>query len=95
MLKKSANKERKSIIEEYLNVTVIVAYGLFFLSTLLTVFAYKHVPLSLGPVLEASGYVFVTILSYFFLKEKINKRQFWGLILILSGIVISSVGSYL
>ena len=71
-----------------MNFRVIFAYGLFFLSSLLTVYAYKFVPLSLGPVLEASGYVFVSVMGYFILKEKIGKRKFLGLVVIIAGIVI-------
>ena len=46
MLKKSANKVYDNALKEYLNPMVITAYGLFFLSTVITVFAYKYVPLS-------------------------------------------------
>ena len=59
-----------------------------FLSSLLTVYAYKFVPLSLGPVLEASGYVFVSVMGYFILKEKIGKKKLLGLVIIIAGIVI-------
>ncbi len=88
MLKKSADRKYDKWIDEYLNFRVIFAYGLFFLSSLLTVYAYKFVPLSLGPVLEASGYVFVSVMGYFILKEKIGKRKFLGLVVIIAGIVI-------
>ena len=88
MLKKSADRKYDRWIDEYLNFRVIFAYGLFFLSSLLTVYAYKFVPLSLGPVLEASGYVFVSGMGYFILKEKIGKRKFLGLVVIIAGIVI-------
>ena len=88
MLKKSADRKYDRWIDEYLNFRVIFAYGLFFLSSLLTVYAYKFVPLSLGPVLEARGYVFVSVMGYFILKEKIGKRKFLGLVVIIAGIVI-------
>lgn len=88
MLKTSANKEHTRWIDEYLNPKVIIAYGLFFASSLLTVFAYKYVPLSMGPILEATGYVFVSVLGYFILKEKIGKRKILGLIIIVLGIMI-------
>ena len=91
MLKKSANQKYDRWIDEYLNFRVIFAYGLFFLSSLLTVYAYKFVPLSMGPVLEASGYVFVAVMGYFILKEKIGKRKLLGLIIIIAGIVILSL----
>jgi len=42
----------------------------------------------MGPILEATGYVFVSVLGYFVLKEKIGKRKIIGLIIIISGIMI-------
>lgn len=88
MLKKSANKTYESKIKEYMNPWVIIAYGLFFGATLVTVLAYKYIPLSLGPILESSGYFFVTILGMFFLKEKVGKKKAMGLLIILAGIII-------
>lgn len=92
MLKTSANKSYSDRIKEYLNPTVIIAYGLFFLSTLITVFAYKVVPLSLGPVLESTGYIFVAVLGVLLLKEKMSRRKLFGMILILAGIALFSLG---
>ena len=71
-----------------MNLRTIGAYGLFFLSTLITVFAYKYVSLSMGAVLEASGYIFVTVFGVLILKEKVGKRKLMGLGLILVGILI-------
>lgn len=88
LLKISANRQYESHLKEYLNVRVIVAYGLFFLATVFTVFGYKYVPLSLGPVLESTGYIFVTLLGYFVLKEKIGKRKMIGMAVILLGIFL-------
>ena len=88
MLKKSANKSYDNKLKEYMNPWVIIAYGLFFSATLVTVIAYKYVPLSLGPILESSGYFFVTILGMIFLKEKVGKKKAIGLLVILLGIVI-------
>lgn len=92
ILKTSANKEYTNIIKEYLNLRVVLAYGMFFASTIITVIAYKYVPLSLGPVLESSGYVFVAILSYFILKERLTKKQLLGMVLIVAGVLIVSFG---
>lgn len=88
ILKASANETHENSLKEYLNFKVIFAYLLFFLSSFITVFAYKKVPLSLGPVLEASGYIFVTVLGVIFLKEKVSKRKLLGLGLILTGILV-------
>ena len=88
MLKKSANKSYESKVKEYMNPWVITSYALFFGATLITVIAYKYIPLSLGPILESSGYFFVTILGMIFLKEKVGKKKAAGLFIILAGIVI-------
>ena len=83
ILKTSANKTYDSKIREYLNFRVIFAYFLFFISSLITVLAYKKVPLSMGPMLEATGYIWVSILGYIFLHEKIGKRKAAGLVVII------------
>ena len=88
LLKMAAKGSYKSWIYEYLNVKVISAYVIFFLATLLTVFCYKVVPLSLGAMLESSGYVFVTILGYVILKEKVSKQKLIGMALVIAGVII-------
>lgn len=91
LLKKSANRQYASVKEEYLNPRVVIAYLLFFGATLVTVVAYRYVPLSLGPVLEALGYVFVGILGVLVLKEKITIKSFVGMVLIVVGVIICSL----
>ena len=91
LLKRSADVKYESKIQEYLNPRVIIAYGIFFSASLITIIAYRGVPLSLGPVLEASGYVFVTILGRIFLHEKVSRRKLLGLFLILVGIVVFNI----
>lgn len=88
MLKKSSQKTYESKIKEYLNPFVIIAYGLFFGCTLISMYALKVVPLSMSPILEASGYIFVAFLSYIFFKEKLSKKQLLGMVLIIMGIVV-------
>lgn len=95
MLKKSANKTYDNKIKEYLNPTVIIAYGMFFGATLLTMYAYKVVPLSFGPILESAGYIFVAVLSFFILKERFTWKQTLGMVLILAGIALFSLGGYI
>ncbi len=88
ILKKSAGKKYDSVIKEYLNIRVIGAYSIFFLSTLLTMYAYKGVPLTLGTLLEAAGYIYIPILSFFILKEKITPRMVIGSLFIICGIIV-------
>ena len=91
ILKKAALKEYPSKIREYLNARVIFAYIIFFGATLCSIWAYKVIPLSLGPIMESSGYLFVAVLSWLFLKEKITKKKMLGLSIIIIGIIIYSL----
>lgn len=92
MLKKAAQKDYGSTVREYLNPLVITAYTLFFLTTLLTIYSYKVIPISLGPILEATSYLYVTIFGITIFKEKIGKKKGIALALIIIGIVIYSLG---
>ena len=91
LLKKSANIERENKITEYLNFKTIFAYGIFFGATLCSVFAYKYVPLSMGPILGTTEYIFVALLSYWLLKEKIGKKKLIGLVTIIIGVLVFSI----
>ena len=88
ILKKAADKTYESTLKEYMNPMVIGAYGLFFCSVILTMLALKHVPLSMSPILESTGYIFVSAMGYIFLKERFSRRKLMGFALILAGIVI-------
>lgn len=92
ILKKAAMKQHATKLQEYLNFPVIFAYTLFFLATLLSIFAYRVVPLSFGPVLESTSYVYVTIFGVLIFKERINAKKVAALALILVGIVVYSFG---
>lgn len=91
LLKQSALENYDIKIKEFLNIKVISAYSIFLISTVLTTIAYKEVPLYLGPVLESTGYIYISILSYFILKESLTKKQLMGNIFIILGILISSL----
>lgn len=91
MLKKAALRQYSSKLREYLNPLVIVAYTIFVGTTFLSIYAYKGIPLSMGPVLEATSYIYVTIFGVTIFKEKLNKRKLVGLALIIAGIIIYSL----
>ncbi|MBQ9735563.1 MAG: EamA family transporter [Clostridia bacterium] len=92
LLKKSSGIQYPSKIREYLNPYVIIGYALFFGCTIVSMVALKVVPLSMSPIIESCGYIFVTLLSFFFLKEKITRRQLLGTVLIILGVVVYSLG---
>ena len=89
ILKKAADNPRYSGIRAYLNVPVILAYGLFFGCMLLNVIALRTLDLTVASVLEASSYIYVMALSFFFLKEKITMRRLIGNIVIIVGIILT------
>ena len=49
------------------------------------------IPLSYGPILESTGYIFVAVLSWIFIKERINLKKGIGIATIIIGILIYSV----
>ncbi len=105
LLKKSATKKHKPLtisikgkklitidgpLREYINAPVIFAYVIFFGATICTMYAYKVIPLSLGPILQSSGYIFIAILSWIFIKEKMTVQKIIGIATIIIGIAIYS-----
>lgn len=88
MLKIAANKKHSSKITEYMNPLVIGAYVLFVVTTFMSIFAYRKVPLSMGPVLEATSYLYVTFFGVRIFKEKINSKKIIALVMIVVGICI-------
>jgi drug/metabolite transporter (DMT)-like permease len=91
LLKKSAQKVYAKKTDEYLNPLVIIAYSIFFLTTLINLMVMKHIPLSYVPIIESMGYVFIAILGRGILKEKLNKKKVFGMLFILLGIMIFSM----
>lgn len=90
MLKKAALKKYENKIKEYLNPLVIVAYIFFVGTTLMSVLAYKVIPLSMGPVLESTSYIYVTFFGVKIFGEKINQKKIGALFLIILGIIVYS-----
>lgn len=87
-LKKSAIKKHSSAITEYLNWRVLLGYALFVGCTMITTLAYRGVPLNVGPALEATGYIYVTVFGATIFHERINKNKVVALVLILGGVVL-------
>ena len=88
LLKQSAKREYKSWIYEYLNWRVITAYAIFFGVLLANTYAYTHVELKYGPVIDTFTYVFVMLFSFVLLKEKFTKGQLIGNLIIIAGVLI-------
>ncbi len=88
LLKKSATKEYKNFIREYLNGWVICGYGLLFLAMIISIFCYSGLGYMGVVVLEPINYVLVMILSRVFFKEKFTPRKLFGVLFIVCGIAV-------
>ncbi len=92
LLKQSANQEYRHPIFEYLNWRVIVAYTIFVGVLLLNTYAYTRVDMKYGAVIDTFGYVFVMLLSYFILKERMTRRRVIGNLIIMAGVFVYTLG---
>lgn len=89
LLKQAATIRFDRKIQMFLNARVIIAYLILFSSTLLNArLIYQHISMTQISMAEALGYLFVPLLSFLLLKEKMKKEQIIGLILILLGITV-------
>lgn len=89
LLKIVAEKNKKNVgLQKLLDIRVILAYGMLLSTIFMNMIAMRYMPYKYTPVLATISYVFVLLLSYFVLKERINKRQFFGTLLIFAGIVV-------
>ena len=89
LLKRAADDPRYTGIRFYLNWQVILAYGLFFGCMLLNVVALRYIDLSIGSLMEAASYLYVMVLSWLILKEKLTRRKLIGNGLIVLGIALT------
>lgn len=78
----------KNIIILIKNWQVILGVFLYGLSSMIFIVVLKMTDLSIAYPMTSMSYIFVTILSYKFLKEKINKYKTIGIILIIIGVAL-------
>tara|TARA_Y100000310_G_scaffold337830_1_gene425909 strand:- start:622 stop:969 length:348 start_codon:yes stop_codon:yes gene_type:complete len=92
MLKKSSSKsfKIKDILKNY-----YLIFGLLFyaLGTVLFVPALKGGELSVLYPLVATTYIWVSLWSMKFLKEKMNKQKWIGVLLVVIGVVFIGLGA--
>ena len=89
LLKKSASVRHTSFVTEYLNVKVIGGYSLLVFSLLLDLWA-MHFGVLAKEVssIEALSYLFVPLLGWFILKERISGKKWAAIGLIMAGVVV-------
>lgn len=89
LLKRAADDKRLAGLRAYLNWRVVTAYALFLGCMALNTLALRTVELSVSGVLEASGYLYVMLLSWLALGEKMTARRLAGNALIIAGIALT------
>lgn len=88
LLKKAALDETLHGVRTYLNARVIVAYAIFVLATLLSVYALRRLPLAFAAVLDTSSYLYATFFGIVVFRERMTARKAGALGMIVMGIVV-------
>lgn len=94
ILKKAALRySGNTFLQKFLNPPVIIGYGMMFGSSFLNVIALRQMPLSLTPVTEATGYIWVPLLSWIFLKVRPTRQNLTGGAIIIAGMLLYAFGA--
>lgn len=91
--KKGSTKFRLTIPGIIKNKFFVVGLFLYALATILILFTYKTADLSFVYPLVSLSYVWVAIFSRLFLKEKLNKFKWLGILLIVMGIALINISN--
>ena len=86
-------KLSKNLIKIIKNKEIIIALSLYIITIPIYVIALKKGDLSLLYPVISTTYIWVSLLSMYFLKEKMNKYKWLGIFLIISGVILIGVGS--
>ncbi len=89
LLKVGANKaNKKKFTMAYVNPYTFIAYSLYTLTTILTVYALKDISLDLFYASTSLKFVLILILSKLMLREKINSSKTFAVLLIFVGVIV-------
>ncbi len=78
-------KDLKSVLKNYFLILGVFSYGL---SSIIFVIALKWGELTVLYSLAALNYVWVSLLAIKFLKEKMNIWKWFGILLIITGVIL-------
>ncbi len=91
LYKKSMTKKiegAREMLRTFIRKPILIGFAGYAFSLVIYLYALAKAPLSIVYPIFASTFIFVTILSVFVLKEKINSKRIAGMVLIFFGIVI-------
>lgn len=91
ILLKKGSTNNKSFLKNFIDINILFGYFLFFLVTILNVYALQKFEYKTLTSLVPISYVLVSFLSFIFFQEKINLTKIVGTLLIIIGIVIFSI----
>ena len=92
IMKKEAVKHKEETgIRRMLHVNVIFSYVLMFSTIFINMIAMRYIPYKYAPILTTFSYIFVLILGYYGLNERIGKKKALGAFFILLGVVIFNI----
>ena len=77
-----------TLILSFINIKMIMAIICFVVSMILWVFVLRKLELSIAYPMVSLGYVFVMLLSYYFLQEQLVVTKILGTGLIVAGVMI-------
>lgn len=88
LLKKSANIGYSNKYREYINLRVITAYGILFLTIVINMYALRFISFKLSNIVGTMSYVFVIVLSQVVFDEHISMKKYLGIAIIIFGIIV-------
>ena len=96
LLKQGAIRTKsKTILLSFLNFFTISGYFLFGIVILINIYAFQKLDIKITPILVALNFINLLFLSRIILKEKINKKSIFAVAVILIGIAVFNLNSFL
>ncbi|UWG96915.1 SMR family transporter [Dehalobacter sp. DCM] len=80
-----------NLILTAINTKMVLSISCFVISMVLWIFVLRKLELSIAYPMVSMGYIFVMLLSFFFLQEQIDIQKLIGTGLIVSGVVVLNV----
>ncbi|MFH0869442.1 MAG: EamA family transporter [archaeon] len=90
-LKRSAKSMKGSLISKIFEKNLIIGLFLYGVGSLFSLVALKFENVSIVYALTSMSYIWIALLSRKFLGEKINRFKWFGISLIILGVVLMSI----
>ncbi len=91
--KRGSSKLTKNLFQNFKNYSLIIGFCLYIVAASMYVFALRGGELSILYPLVSTTYIWIIVLSYYFLRERMNKWKWLGIILIVFGVTLVGLGS--